>query len=727
MAVRSTVSDSILSNLGVAFGSTAKDEERAGKNLLRQKQLQQADVDLDRSKVDLERAEVGLGNDRATYASSLINLSYLPDKLETERKQGLATLDSTNLDNDKKRFELSNTKKVDASKNVLNRLGQSNAIKVGENGVFSVDGVELMNAGETQTVLDLVNLAAPYMSTVGKDGSERPATIVGLERYENNGMKGWVPIIRGGENGDAPATRNGTSDPNDPIAFISDGDLRAFVQSGFKAATANDPSNGYLRSSALAGSLGAFDSQREADNAALAGAVDVVQQAVVTSPVPQKVTRELGAVIADAVAENNVDVLREIATELGVAEEFNKVYEAKRGDYLTAFKKDNPSYFTGRPEFVSETPPPLSEDEKAQIRKGRSAVEAEKIISAREAPSEQGVVSKILDYAARVYPDDLRKRFSEEEVQNILKGKREVEVDAPDYVPTPKDIDAMATVVFKAAENNESPLSPEEQQQAQAHARQYAGPNGFNSQDLVRLARDEGTNAALRILIQASGGAKTQEEAFNIIQTGLNIAQRGQTDMSAQDAATMKTNAFNAETQRITAQTGAGRLAFDQTQWLDEQVEAIEATTEQVNNKILSITSGIANEDFDIGDPSNPQTVKVLTEIQNLERNSRNPGKVGVEAKAAVREMAALLILEKAKQNTTMFEFIGNWGRSSKPASLSELSRSLVRNEDDVFAFEDPARDGNIYKGKISASELKRLVGTKVFEQLKRNAPVKEF
>lgn len=720
--VQSTVGKSLLGGLSLALGSQAQDEERAGKNLLRQQAIRQNNLDYQNALID--------------QTEKLINLSYLPDKNETERLQGLANLDSTRastastkastqktrLENKQTIAEQAQDAIDKADRDLVNGLGTNGFLIMGENGP-SASVADILAAGRTDIVVDGLNRSTPFLTTINQDGSETNAKISGLRPETLNGQQGFVPIIAGGEKGEAPATQNATSDPNDPIAFFTLEQLQSNFDAGLNSALAGKGGeSNFIPALAMSG---AYEARLEAANAG----DRVVKPAIAQSNLPAGAQRQLTTITNEAISKGDLDTLRQMAADLGQEEAFNALAAEERSSFMDRFREDNPVYYTDRPEFDGGDGIKLTEEQKADIRKNRSAREADKIIEALEAPRKQGAFGQALDFMSRIVPEEARKFLSEEQIEQAIQGKRRVEpMPSEDEMAAQKKRELNLLRDFVAKKRDEGfteAQDPEVTQDVQT----YAQDGQFNADSLIRLSQDKGEAPAMRALFAALRYVDREDQA-EFLQDGINLLQRGQTDLSAQQAATMQTNI--ATEQRAQRQQVID-VAQAERDFRQEGLERAEGAVDKVNQSMTAISNSLFSEDFDISDPSNPTTIEAVQGIRALARDAGLPGssRIGQQAREALPEAVAMLMFEKAQQNQTWTEWFQNWSRGRQGVTLADMSRLLVKNDGDdpsAIGFRDPASSDIIEGGKLSITELRRLLGNEAANGvLKSISGVREF
>jgi len=732
--VRSTVADSILGGLQLAAGSRLEDESLSLKNELGKKRLRQADQ-------DYASGEIKLENERLANTTNLINLAYLPDNLETERQQGVATLADTRATT--RKTALGNAKSSDEliqSRRSESQLGLVNGL--GEGGFLNGRSANALDVLKTRPDLVLagLNQSLPFLSTLRKDGAETGATIVGLQRIEPKGDNpgGWVPIMSGGEKGEAPGTLNGTADENDPVQVFTDEEVQANFAAGLSTALSGEgKKSNYLRANAQ---LAALDrSGRYAEEDANVNAADqVLKPAIANSPLPIIAQRTLNARINTAMASRDFAALEALAEQIGATDEFSAMVSQYRADFdqKEAVRVEEGSYYTDRPEFKSETRK-LSESEKSEIRRGRfnkktgtymppSAEAAEARIARLEAPttptsSISNMLDTAIDVLTRVYPDEMRKVAPESAVQEAMKGKRKVSPDARNYRPSQSDINALSKFL-KTPEARKIAASSE----VEGNVREFANNGSFDSQSLITLGKQKGEKAVLETLIAASVGFDNPEEAATFIQEGLNLTQRGQLDLSAKDAQGMRVEAAAEDRQQR-------QLDFDVTKETNsmilDTIDREEGAVTKVSDLIGTIKEGLVDENFAIWDEANPVTSRTFEAAKRLGRLASMPnnGQLKQQATTALTEVTAAFMLQKAKQNTSWYEsFWSDFTRANKQPSLTQLANLIVKNSDNTIAFRNPSSSAP-YEGNITQSELKKLVGEAAAIQIIGNAPEVEF
>ena len=672
MAVKSTVAKSLLGGLSLALGSQAQDEERAGKNLLRQQAIRKNNLDYQTAQID--------------QTEKLINLSYLPEKNETERLQSLANLDSTlastastkastektRLENKEKRVKQTQDAIDTADIGLVDELGSNKFLNVGENGP-SASVADMLSAGRGDLVLRGLNRSTPFLTTINQDGSETNAKISGLRSETINGQQVFVPIIAGGEKGEAPATQNATSDPNDPVAFFTLEQLQSNFDAGLNSALAGKGGESNFIS-ALAMS-GTFEARLEAADAG----DKVVKPAIAQSNLPAGAQRQLTTITNEAISKGDLDTLRQMAADLGQEEAFNTLAAQERSSFMGRFREDNPVYYTDRPEFEGGDGIKLTEEQKADIRKSRSAAEADRIIEAMEAPRKQGAFGQVLDFMSRVVPSEARKFLSEEQIEQAIQGKRRVEpMPSEEEMAAQKKQELSLLRDFVAKKRDEGfteAQDPEVTQDVQT----YAENGQFNADSLIRLSQDKGEAPAMRAIFAALPYVDKDKQA-EFVQDGINLLQRGQTDLSAQQAATMQTNI--ATEQRAQRQQFID-VAQAERDFRQEGLERAEGAVDKVNQSMTAISNSLFSEDFDISDPSNPTTIEAVQGIRALARDAGLPGssRIGQQAREALPEAVAMLMFEKAQQNQTWAEWFQNWSRGRQGVTLADMYRLLVKND----------------------------------------------
>ncbi|MGB0358435.1 MAG: hypothetical protein ACPGC4_01195 [Litorivicinaceae bacterium] len=716
MATKSTVAKSLLGGLSLALGSQAQDEERAGKNLLRKQAIRKNNLDFQTAQID--------------QTTKLLNLSYLPDELETKRKKGLADLESTEASTEKTRLENIQTRTEQAQdaidkadRGLVDELGSNKFLNVGENGP-SASVADMLSAGRGDLVLRGLNRSTPFLTTINQDGSETNAKISGLRSETINGRQVFVPIIAGGEKGEAPATQNATSDPNDPVAFFTLEQLQSNFDAGLNSALAGK--GGESNFIPALSKSGTFEARLRAADAG----DRVVKPAVAQSNLPAGAQRQLTTITNEAISKGDIATLRQMAVDLGQAEAFDALAAEERSSFMDRFREDNPVYYTNRPEFEPRgVTKVLTDEEKAEIRRTNTGAQADAIIAAAEAPMRQGALGKAADYMARIVPEEARKFMTDAQLEQALEGKRRVE-------PTPSDAemteqqeaerDTLAAFIReKAKEGFPEAQDPEVQENVQI----YAQNGQFNADSLIRLSQDKGEAPAMRAIFAALPYVDKEKQA-EFLQDGINLLQRGQTDLSAQQAVTMKTN--------IAAEERANRqqvidVAQAEREFRREGLEIAEGAVDKVNESMTAISNSLFNDDFDISDPSNPITIDAVQGIRSLARNADLPAnsKIGQEAREALPEAVAMLMFKKAEQNQTWVEWFQNWSRSRQNVTLADMSRLLVKNRENspsAVGFRDPGSSDIVEGGKISVTELRRLLGNDAANGVIRSiSGVKEF
>jgi len=732
--VRSTVADSILGGLQLAAGSRLEDESLSLKNELGKKRLRQADQ-------DYAAGELDLSNKRVENTTNLINLAYLPDKLETERQQGVATLADTRATT--RQTELGNAKSSDELIQARRASSQTDLVNgLGEGGFLNGRSANVLDVakGRMDLVVAALNQSLPFLSTLRADGSETGATIVGLERIEPKEGKpgGWLPILAGGEKGAAPGTVNGTSDKNDIIQVFTDEQLQGHFSAGLSTALSGEGRKSpYLRANAQLDALnksGRYDEE----NANVNAADQVLKPAIANSPLPIGAQRALNADINIMIANRDFDSLKTLADRIGASDEFSAMVSQYRADFDAneADRVEEETYYTSKPEFKSETRK-LSEAEKSEIRRGRynpqtgtymapSAEAAEAKIAELEKPttptsSIANTIDTAIGVISRVYPSQMRKIAPELAVQAAIEGKRKVSPEARTYTPSQSDIDSLGKFL-KTPEARKIAASPE----VAANVREFANNGSFDSQSLITLGKQKGEKAVLETLIAASVGFDKPEEASKFIQEGLNLTQRGQVDLSAKDAQGMKVEAATEE--RAQRQLNFD-VARETNSMILDTIDREEGAITQVSDLIGTIKEGLVDEDFAIWDETNPVTSRTFEAAKRLGRfaSMNNNGQLKQQASTALTEVTAAFMLQKAKQNTSWYEsFWSDFTRANKQPSLTQLANLIVKNSDNTIAFRNPSSSAP-YEGNITQSELKQLVGEAAAIQIIGNAPEVEF
>lgn len=722
MAVKSTVGDSLGRMLLTARGTRAKDEQIAANNLLTGKKLLQADVDLARSKV-------GLVKDQADAQSALIDAAYAQPKAEadllsTEAGTAKTKAETTKLgvETQQQRFDLkkSETEFFDerrstaAEQNFGMLLNLSpDSIQFDDRGVLQLDTNRLLSEAPGVAV-DLFNTSnVKWMKSVDERGNLVQNNLEGFRvtRDPNTNEAIYIPLLRNTKGGEpAPATVNGTADPNDPVIRLSQSELDAQLRQAFVSSWEYGGKN----SKAAVAEIGRrggnvwLDSK---ERAPLVQTGDAIKDAVTEDiPLPEQQRRQLIQITDRAVVDGDMATLNAIVQDLGVA-----------GSRFSELGKTNVSG------LLSQT----------AARSGQSQQLADELIRQRTEAENQYLDDRIDNKNPRfadplsfdlsnaitdtggtnpraIRPADLEEQMTalREKNRGIL---RERMAEAKQEFPAFERDYAKAAALLASGVKL---VTPEEEAQIKEGFGKYTQGGPLTPEIFQKVIKEEPNLALQGVHFFAQGS----ENPLPIMQEFRNLALRGASDYKAETEADDRRQ--------------EDELNFTKYKEAVRQAERFADNIEEVNEALRGnadkLYSLLADPTFDMMDRADLQQSEFLPAARALLTRSNAQGRLlSNEAKEVVNDIKARMFFE-VMQNQGSLGLKGwmldSFYRSNAPIQLSNLMDKLVVSPDgSKIAVYDGTGGDVVFKGEISFGQISDMFDGATARELIKSLPVKNF